>query len=303
MNLKKIKYYSTISTIFCFLIFAMSCMKESEEANQSQMLTIHAEIAESTKAAKSSFEKDDELGLFIKDSNNQDFNNCDCSFNLKSTYSGLDWQLSEAIMLNKDKATLYAYYPYNATLADCTALPIEASTQTDYLYATSVQVDATNSKATLSMQHALSLAKFKILRGEYQGPGVISRITLQQVTKNGTLNTHTGGISAGEIGHEIYSPSEELLLPNSVDPLTVDIITIPMAVTTSSVIFSIDGVDYLSKLSDSIWEAGKETTYTLSVDSDSKTLLTVEKVSIEPWGTGGSYEGSLVDGGFEVGVK
>ena len=42
---------------------------------------------------------------------------------------------------------------------------------------------------------------------------------------------------------------------------------------------------------------------TLSIDSDSKTLLSIENVSINPWGTGGSYEGTLMGGGFEVEVE
>lgn len=303
MKLKEIKFYSIIFSVAGFIGLLASCEKEPNGTDQSQMLTINAEITESTKAPKSNFEKDDVLGLFVKDSNNQNYNDCDCSFNLKSTYSGVDWQLSEAVMLSEKKATLYAYYPYNATLTDCTALPIEACTQTDYLYATPIEVDATNPNAKFSMQHALSLAKFSILRGDYAGSGLISRITLQHVTKTGTLNTHTGSITAGKIGHEIYTPNKDLLLPNGSNPLTVDLITIPMAVTTSSVIFRIDGVDYLSKLTNSIWESGKETTYTLSIDQESKTLLSIENVSIEPWGTGGSYEGTLMGGGFDVDVE
>ena len=297
------KFYCTIFSIAIIILGLSACDKESNVTDQSQMLTINAEIVESTNAAKSSFEKDDELGLFLKDSGNQNYNDCDCNFNLKSTYSGVDWQLNEVVLLSEEHATLYAYYPYNATLMDCTALPIQASTQTDYLYAIPIQVDAANPKATLSMQHALSLAKFSIHRGSYAGPGKISSITLQHITKNGTLNTHSGSISAGQIGDEIYIPSQELLLSNSSDPLAIGIITIPMAITSSSAIFCIDGVDYLLKLANSVWEAGKETTYTLSIDSDSKTLLSIENVSINPWGTGGSYEGTLMGGGFEVEVE
>ena len=303
MEVKEIKFYSVLFSIACSIGLFASCEKEPKGTDQSQMLTINAEITKSTKTPKGSFEKDDALGLFIKDSNNQNYNECDCSFNLKSTYSGTDWQLSEAVMLSEKKATLYAYYPYSATLTDCTALPIEACTQTDYLYASPIEVDATNSKASLAMKHALSLAKFNLLRGEYTGAGQISSIILQQVIKDGTLNTHTGAISAGKIGNDIYTPSEDLLLTNNGEALPISIITIPMAVTTSKAIFCIDNVNYSYKIDNCVWESGKETTYTLSIDQESKTLLSIENVSIEPWGTGGSYEGTLMGGGFDVDVE
>ena len=303
MKLNEIKFYCACISLFCLGGLATSCLNESEKENQSQLLTINAEIEASSKAAKSNFDKDDVLGLFIKDSNNQNYNECDCSFNLKSTYSGTDWQLNEAVMLSEKKANLYAYYPYSATLTDCTALPIEACTQTDYLYVSPIEVDATNSKASLAMKHALSLTKFNLLRGEYTGAGQISSIILQQVIKDGTLNTHTGAISAGKIGNDIYTPSEDLLLTNNGEALPISIITIPMAVTTSKVIFCIDNVNYSYKIDNCVWESGKETTYTLSIDQESKTLLSIENVSIEPWGTGGSYEGTLMGGGFDVDVE
>ena len=56
------------------------------------------------------------------------------------------------------------------------------------------------------------------------------------------------------------------------------------------------------KLPDGLWEQGKETTYTLGINTAGKKLFEIGNSSIDEWGSGGSYEGDLAPG-IDIGTE
>lgn len=269
-------------------IVLFSSCEQQEQRETLSKLSISADVNRLTRASKDYFIVGDELGVFLLNTTGQNYNDCDCSFNNKGTMSS-GWSLASDISLSNNVATVYAYYPYSSAITDLRKIPIESTSQTDYLVANPTTVDATNSIAMLRMNHALSLVKFTIKKDGYSGVGRITDIVMQGITLSGSFDVCTGSITSGETGNENYKADVRL----SDTPITIGLIAIPQNVLSTTALITIDGDQYIYKLVPSNWVQGKETTYTLSIDSDDKTLVSVGSSTIDEWGTGGSYEGNL----------
>lgn len=64
----------------------------------------------------------------------------------------------------------------------------------------------------------------------------------------------------------------------------------------------LDGERYGFKLPEGAWEQGKETTYTLGINSVEKKLFQIGTSTIDSWGAGGTYEGDLTPG-IDIGTE
>lgn len=293
--MKQMKFISAM--LFVVTLFS-SCEEQTKSTNDTKLLSVNVKVLTPTKAEKKAFTEGDQIGMFIVGTSGQNYDDCTCSFNLQGVLTGSDWVLHQSVYLREERGTIFAYYPYNNALTDSLAIPIETVSQTDYMFAIPTVVDVKNPIATLKMKHALSLTKFTINKDGYTGVGKISGIVMRKIIKTGTLNCRTGVIQEGVRGNEAYSC--DFTLSDDV-PLTIGMISIPMTVTATQAIFTIDNVEYSYELAPSIWEQGKETTYTLTIKPETKTLLSVGSVSVVRWGAGGSYEGNLTNEGFDVG--
>lgn len=272
---------------------------EAGDINKSTApLSIDANVDQMTRASKSEFQSGDEIGLFVLNTEGNNYNDCDCSFNNQSVFSTV-WTLKENIQLTDHVGTVYAYYPYSKEVNDFKQIPIQSTSQTDYLIANPTTVDATNSVATLRMRHAMSLVKFTIKKDGYTGSGQITNIMLQGIGLSGTLNVSNGAITTSRIGNESYKSDVELVEPS----ITIGLIAFPQVVTSTILLITIDGEKYSYNLAPSKWEPGKETNYTLKINQDEKTFISIGNATIDGWGSGGSYEGVLSGGGIDIGTE
>lgn len=94
-----------------------------------------------------------------------------------------------------------AYYPYNESVTDLTAIPIETASQTDYMYSGwySYLYYATP-KANLTMNHAMAVLKLYISTGRFDNFESIDKVTSLELVSNmfGTsaiLNATDGTLS------------------------------------------------------------------------------------------------------------
>ena len=79
--------------------------------------------------------------------------------NNKSTKTAAGWSQAKPVYLLSDKATIWAYYPYNQTVADGTKVPvpINAGTSVDYMWGKSTnQGSVIDTDAVIPMKHASS---------------------------------------------------------------------------------------------------------------------------------------------------
>lgn len=260
-------------------------------------LKVNVQIEKLTRAEKEQFQSGDAIGLFIQDKNEDNYNQCDCSFNNKVTYTGSQWALSSTINAGSESGSVFAYYPYKQTLPSIDKIPVESASQIDYLYANKTTVNTKNPNITLRMQHALSLVRFIIKKEGYDGKGVVSRMALQNIPTSGMMDSRTGHITVSNIGNQSYTGDYRL---TEQAPLVLSVIALPLSVTSTTAYITIDGEKYRYELSPSNWTAGKITSYTLQIDTATNTLFAVENTTIESWTSGENYTGNLTNEGFQV---
>lgn len=122
-----------------------------------------------------------------------------------ATGNGVDvkqtWTCTQATApsLSTSFGKVAAYYPYNESVTDVTALQVETDTQTDYMYATWYDgLYSANSVARLTMQHALSVIRVKLSCTDTSIPAQVSSITAigTVLGSNGIINAGTGVYSS-----------------------------------------------------------------------------------------------------------
>lgn len=259
-------------------------------------LTVKTDITpalRSTKGTINAFPKNSQLGLFISFYGNIDhtYDMYGSGRNIRSTYNGNSWWQDPNVLLGTEPAGVYAYYPYKDGNYNPREIPIEHTSQTDYLYGTHAtgwpEVNKYNPEVKLTMKHALSLVQFHI-----NGPGAdyvdyieivnpMSGIT--GLHSRGTLDISTGKVSCDESSREgirwqndgtHYAGSQE----------GINMMVIPTAVTTAgsvAVHFKIEGEPYTWTVPEGTsWKSGTRNTYHMQITGKE---LHVRDVVIEPW--------------------
>lgn len=200
-----------------------------------------------------------------------------------STSSGNQtWTATTPILLTGTKANVYAYYPYNSSYTDITAIPINVTENKDVMWATpATNIYNASPTATLPMNHALSVIRFSLSKGDYSGAGSIESISIQGdcMAKTGTLNALTGTVNITDQGAEIGFGALGAASTLSTTATTVEQLVIPT--TTSGpikVTIKMDGKTFEATSSATVsTEKSKAYKFGLAF-SDSK--LTMSTVSI-----------------------
>jgi len=269
----------TILILLSVIGFA-SCQDEVET---SKLLEVSANIATRSVA---DFTENDSIGLFVQKTDGTIYNDCDCSQNAKAIFQSGKWTVLQNIMIGADTGNVYAYYPYNAALADYKNMAVKIETQTDYLYSEKTSVVSAQPKANLTMKHAMSLVSFQISRNNYPGAGLISHIEIAGIPTTGNWDITSGTITAGALN----TFSQDCNISLSASPVSIDFITIPCNTEGVSAVFTVDGKNYSYKFPSGIIEKGKTYSYSLSLNY---TDLLQTGTSVSPWIAGNSYTGNL----------
>lgn len=220
-----------------------------------------------TRGIITSFTDNDKIGIFLTNgelgSNYQDDAN---AANLPATYRG-SWKVDKEISIT-EPGVAYAYYPYSNKVTDGTAVPVEITSQTDYLYARKATVSKENPIAEIGMKHALSLVSVRIRKNDYQHVGKLTKIEVLDILQSGTMNIATGEVT-GEGSPAIYSVEPNLLLDdNELEKTKMIMLPVVVGEASGNMRFQItvDEKVYAWDIPKShIWEAGKEYTYTLNL--------------------------------------
>ena len=118
--------------------------------------------------------------------------------NNKSTKTAAGWSQAKPVYLLSDKATIWAYYPYNQAVADGTKVPvpINAGTSVDYMWGKSTnQVSVIETDAVIPMKHALSQLVIRLkVSPEYHNDGNLTSAKLKSKAAklgiSGTMNLY-----------------------------------------------------------------------------------------------------------------
>ena len=250
-----------------------------------------------------SFISGDEIGLFVSSGSiNSPYNSIASNKNVESAFTTV-WTQATPVYLSSVMATIYAYYPYNASATDGTAVDIDHTSQTDYMYATPVtNINNRQPKAAITMNHALSLVQFDFKKENYTGVGSLTAITIANKTggtsliSTGKLNLTNGQITKGASKEPVTKATN---LPQTIgtwnESTFPKMLVIPTAATAAAgdIVFSftIDGQVYNWNVPvGTAWEQGKKNTYTVTIKG---TALEVSPVSITAWGAGKTDSGTI----------
>lgn len=213
------------------------------------------------------FIQDDKLGLYITNGELDNAYDGKTEFlNMQAVFSKDAWT-HKAVEMKDAQATVYSYYPYTADAGNGKAIPVESTSQTDYLYGTASTATLDASTANISMKHAMSLVSFKIKKNDYQYAGKITKIEIEGVKTKGTMDISTGNIS--QSGEQATLAQDCNYLLDDANIKKTSIISLPTVIgETSGVVFhvTVDGevCDYVVPTGHN-WLPGYEYIYTLNL--------------------------------------
>lgn len=223
-----------------------------------------------TKAPVSQFHKDDEIGLFYNDT----------CINKKFTFNGASWS-GGAVALSSTLKNIYCYFPYSSGIKAHDNIPVDVTSQTDYLAGTAI-VGTSAASAEVKMKHILSLVRVTFKKNNYPGAGHIESVTWNGIYKSGKYNLITNTIiPEGEKGN--YQAGGNFTVDDSKDPVVVESIMLPVSTAQGiSLTVRIDGEDRTYQIPEvHQWETAKAYTYTLTLKGGYNSPIDLEEYPID----------------------
>lgn len=297
--------YAALSLIVCG---CMSCVDDNaiEGENGTPLdISVSTEVIDTRGLIESaSFPSASELGITLLNGNGTAYDGKSYA-NIKATAAGTgntqSWSLASKVLLSGTSGTLYAYYPYSSSVTDMADVPVSASSsnQTDYMYATPVTgLHDGNSKASVTMKHALAAVRISLVKGSYTGAGQVTAVSVKGdgMATNASLNAKTGGLSSCTGMGANVKVDKSMTLSSTAQQ--ADILFVPVSTVTASPVFTvtIDGKDYSVSGAATKFEQNNLYTYTLTVNSKDMDL---SDVKINGW----NYDSSgnlLINHGYNV---
>ena len=301
------------AAIAASMFFVSSCSNDSvitpeiEQGDQPTLLNVTTNIEVASRSVTgrpvNSFVSGDEIGLFVSSGAvNSPYNGVASNKNVKSAFTTV-WTQATPVYLSSLMATIYAYYPWNAAATDGTAIDIDHTSQTDYMYATPVtNINNRQPRAAITMNHALSLVQFDFKKENYTGVGSLTAISIANKTggtsliSTGKLNLTNGAITKGASKEPVTKATN---LPQTIGTWNESTFPKMLVIPTSStatagdivISCTVDGQVYKWNVpAGTAWEQGKKNTYTVTIKG---TALEVSPVTITPWGNGDSGNGTI----------
>lgn len=281
--------------------------EQSGDKTEEQVLDITTSIAVTSRSVTgmpiNTFTNGDEIGLFVSAGTvNNAYNGVASNKNVKSAFTTV-WTQATPVYLSSTLATIYAYYPWSAIGTDGTAIDIDHTSQTDFMYATKVEnVYNRQPQAAIAMNHALSLVQFDFKKENYTGIGSLTAITIankaggSSLISQGKLNLTNGAITKGSSKEAVTKATN---LPQTIGVWAEATYPKMLVLPTSAIVsagdivisFTVDGQVYdWAVPAGTAWEQGKKNTYTVTIKG---TALEVSPVTITPWGIGNTGSGSI----------
>ena len=279
-----------------------SCNQESEESPiQEQTLKITTSVSNIESRAgfieKQDFVDNDEMGIFMyKSTGWGDAYPRFSAQNNKSTRTSSGWKLANDIYLLSDKASIWAYYPYNQNITDGTKIPVPISStnHVDYMWGKSTnEVSVIEAGAIIPMYHALSQFVIRLkVSPEYHNDG---NLTSAKLKCSKSKFATTGTMNINDNGKITFAPTSTELswAPNTTVPAqgsaAVDFsaAVYPMTISSNEVTLEvvIDGATYNYSIPEIEWTAGKRFIYSITMQSNSAEIGGEDgnTVTIEPW--------------------
>ena len=143
------------------------------------------------KAVVESFQSGDQLGLCLMDASGNPYDGeADCFNAAYTLQSGGKWDPSRDIRLSSAQGKVYAYYPYDATLAADGLLTVTNGEEL-LLTRSAGTVSSSSPKAVIRLSHVMALLKFNISSDK----GTVSRVRVRNLPLSASWCLWSGALS------------------------------------------------------------------------------------------------------------
>ena len=211
--------------------------------------------------------------------------------------SSQTWSSATPASLSITAGKVIAYYPYyDSDDFDLKAVPVETTSQTDYMYAKPVTgINMVSPAANLTMQHAMTDIRINVKKGTYTGTGEVTKITAKApaFATSATMDVETG-VFANVSGSGAQFVQELTGTAISSGNVVHDFLIVPDVKSTSgevSIFVIIDGKKFAVTVPyTECFQQGFAYTYNLTLDN---AALTLDGVNVAKWGVKAEVDESL----------
>lgn len=303
----------TASVMGMLALSACSSDNSIEEKEQVQHvpLNVTTDITTRSVITGTTFSQGAEIGVYALNASGAAYSTG--SMNMRAQYD-TKWVFPNgSIYLKSDPATVYAYYPYEASNS-ATTVPIDitynsTNGQTDYLYgAGTATVNSDSPTAHIKFNHALARITFNvILDKESTGTNLLSNVTLRNVSGDtavavkGSMDIITGKITRTTNTYAtIEQPLDTTLKIATASP--VDMLVMPINVKGDmNVVMTIDDKMYTIKLPDTDLKAGNQYSYPVTVSVKNQ-RLSIGDCTITAWNSNSASNMDVTTDNYTISV-
>lgn len=176
---------------------------------------------------------------------------------------------------------VYAYYPYQEG-ASFTAIPLDATTDTDYMVATPFSpVNSLAPKANLLLRHVLAAVRLTVRKNAgFTGAGALTAVSVTStaIGNRGSLDAKTGVVTVSDAGTVCSRTLSETLSTTGQD---YDLLVVPTGTAADlNIALAIDDKSYEITVPSTIVSQGKVTCWKLTVGQSS---LIIEGTTVSGW--------------------
>ena len=291
--------FKYISCVVCLGMF-LACSNDEPVINEPPVVTPNEKPAEAkdimlavsptldamkTRAIVEAFQVGHTMGVFTRDNGGGAV-----SSNVSFAYDGNEWKAGGNAPVKGDM-NVTAYFPYSASVTDCREIPVDLTRQEDCLYGTA-RVTKQAPTAALTMKHALSLVRIKVMKDEYMGQGKVENVTISGIRTRGRLDATDGSVvQEGNVGS---IPAGGNYLLNDASPVMIEAVVFPtVSCYGYTVSFDVDGHRCSYEIpAKHEWKAGYIYTYTFNLKGMYNAPVYMEDVPIdvEYWGKYGKTD-------------
>ena len=291
--------FKYISCVVCLGMF-LACSNEEPVINEPPVVTPNEKPAEAkdimlavnpslegmkTRAIVEAFQAGHTMGVFTTDNGGGAVGS-----NVSFAYDGNEWKAGGNAPVKGDM-NVTAYFPYSASVTDCREIPVDLTRQEDCLYGTA-RVTKQVPTAALTMKHALSLVRIKVMKDEYMGQGKVENVTISGIRTRGRLDATDGSVV--QEGNTGSIPAGGNYLLNDASPVMNEAVVFPtVSCYGYTVSFDVDGHRCSYEIpAKHEWEAGYIYTYTFNLKGMYNAPVYMEDVPIdvEYWGKYGKTD-------------
>lgn len=272
MNKLTARTFMTGAALWAAMALA-GCQQETENSDyvKSDRLEIETSLGTRSLEAGPNFAPGKTIGVFLCNPDGSPYKgitagNENVPYFSEDRGTTIAWVSNSPIILYPSAGKTVAYYPYNDAVSNMHAIPVDATTQEDYMYSGWVEPVSSNTpKVTYAMKHALSVVKINISKGTYSGTGAVSKISIKStgLATSATLDATTGVLSAFHGENTPFEKAESFTL--APEKRTFELMAVPNGTKADlNIQIEMDGdVQSIKKTPAEAWAKG--TLYELNI--------------------------------------